>query len=127
VFALYDWCWGGGDDQWLYCEIDDRKVYSHDHGWYLPETGPDWSESAIMARVDEPHLARYAVANLDRSKLAEMSARLREPLREELVAVLSSVPASWAVSDRELEAVGFFLERRAPAVAERLDEIGGRS
>ena len=32
VFALYDWCWGGGDDQWLYCEIDDRKVYSHDHG-----------------------------------------------------------------------------------------------
>lgn len=39
LFALHDWCWGG-DDQWLYSEVADRETFSHDHGWYLPETGP---------------------------------------------------------------------------------------
>jgi hypothetical protein len=40
--------------------------------------------------------------------------------RESLVQVLRSIPASWPVSDEDLEALGWFLERRAPAVASRV-------
>jgi hypothetical protein len=124
VFALYDWCWGG-DDQWLYCETDDRKLYSHDHGWYLPENGPDWSEASLLARVDEPHPAAHPSTDLDPAELAALAARLRGPLRQPLVDLLVTVPASWPVSDADLEALGFFLERRAPAVAARLEAMTG--
>jgi hypothetical protein len=35
IYALFDWCWGD-DPQWLAVETDDHRVYSHDHGFYLP-------------------------------------------------------------------------------------------
>lgn len=126
VFALYDWCWGG-DDQWLYCEAEDRKVYSHDHGWYLPETGPDWSEATLLAHVNEPHLPRYARPGLDPTELRDLANRLSAPLRQRLVDMLITVPTSWPVADSDLEALGFFLERRAPTVAERLITMTGES
>lgn len=124
VYALYDWCWGG-DDQWLYCESDDRKVYSHDHGWYLPEIGPSWNEDSLLAHVDEPHQAHYPTEGLDAEELATLATRLRAPLRHPLVGLLETVPESWPVADEDLEALGFFLERRAPAVAARLDTMTG--
>ncbi len=123
VFALYDWCWGA-DDQWLHCESDDRKLYSHDHGMYLPD-GPAWSEAALLARVDEPHLPGYQTSGLDSDALAAFADRLDTIVRDEIVPVMSSVPASWPVSDGELETLGFFLERRAPAVAARLRALNG--
>lgn len=124
VFALYDWCWGG-DDQWLYCEAQDRKLYSHDHGWYLPETGPDWSEEALLAHVDDAHLPDYSTPGLDSTELGELTDRLNAPLRKRLVGMLMTVPTSWPVADSDLEALGFFLERRAPAVAQRLNAMTG--
>lgn len=127
VLALYDWCWGG-DDQWLYCETDDRKLYSHDHGWYLPENGPDWSEASLVARVDESHPATHPAAGLDDAEVARLADQLDSPLRAPLTDLLRSVPPSWPAFDVELEALGFFLERRAPAVAGRLRSlIGGTS
>ncbi len=126
VMALYDWCWGS-DDQWLYCETDDRKLYSHDHGWYLPEPGPDWSPDSLATRVDEPHPAGYPVTDLDAAELRRLASVLRQPVRPALLDVLGGVPASWPVADDELEAVGFFLERRAPAVAARLLTMTGGS
>lgn len=124
VYALYDWCWGG-DDQWLYCETDDRKLYSHDHGWYLPENGPDWNETTLLARVDEPHPPAHPTADLDPTELTTLAARLRAPLRQPLADLLVTVPTSWPVGDADLEALGFFLERRAPAVAARLEAMTG--
>lgn len=123
VFALYDWCWGG-DDQWLHCETDDRKLYSHDHGMYLPG-GPAWDEASLSAHVDAPHPPAYASSGLDPEALADFADRLDTITRDDLVALMSAVPASWPVSDRELEAVGFFLERRASAVAARLRALKG--
>jgi hypothetical protein len=38
----------------------------------------------------------------------------------ELAPVLNSVPASWPVTDQELDCLGWFLERRATGVAARL-------
>ncbi|MGH9264118.1 MAG: HipA family kinase [Acidimicrobiales bacterium] len=119
VLALYDWCWGG-DDQWLYCEADDRKLYSHDHGWYLPETGPNWSEATLMAHVDEPHPLTAPSSDLDKTELRQLVATLNAVTRSALADMLRDVPASWPASDTELEALGFFLERRAPAVAGRM-------
>ncbi len=118
VVALYDWCWGQ-DDQWLHCESDDRRLYSHDHGMYLPN-GPAWSAASLIANVAEPHLPGYPTSGLDGAALTDYAKRLEEITRDDIVALLSAVPASWPVSDQDLEALGYFLERRAPTVAARL-------
>jgi hypothetical protein len=118
VFAIYDWCWGG-DDQWLYCHTEDQKLYSHDHGHYLPG-GPNWSEDTLTAHVDEQHVLNSPKPGLDPAAINEFAGQLENINREKLLPILRSVPTVWAVTDTELEAVGFFLERRAPAVAERL-------
>lgn len=69
VFALYDWCWGG-DDQWLYAEPTDRQLFSHDHGWYLPETGATWDIASLNAHVDEAHPPRWSADGLDLDELS---------------------------------------------------------
>ena len=123
VFALYDWCWGG-DDQWLYAETEDSKLYSHDHGWYLPETGATWDVDALIARVGEAHMAAWPTAGLDTGEIGVFSQRLRGLTHAGLVAALRGVPMSWPVSNAELARVGWFLEHRAADVAARLEAIG---
>jgi hypothetical protein len=123
VFALYDWCWGA-DDQWLHCESDDRKVYSHDHGMYLPD-GPAWTEATLLTVVDQAHPLGHTASGVDADALNAFADRLDAIGREEIAEVMSSVPASWPASDGELATVGFFLERRAPAVAARLRALNG--
>jgi hypothetical protein len=118
VFALYDWCWGS-DDQWLYVHTDEQKLYSHDHGHYLPG-GPNWIESALIQHVDQVHQPGYSPDGLDPDALDEFASRLENVDMQELREILNSVPASYPVEDEELEALGYFLERRAPEVADRL-------
>ncbi len=126
AFAIYDWCWGG-DEQWLYAEPEDRKLYSHDHGWYLPETGPTWDVDALVNRVGEPHDASWSSMGLDSAGIAACAQRLRTLEHDELVATLGGIPKSWPVNDSELERVGWFLESRASEVAARLESMGGAS
>lgn len=123
VFTLYDWCWGG-DDQWLYAELEDKKLYSHDHGWYLPETGATWDVGALTARASEAHPAPWPTTGLDAAEIANCAQRLRALTHEALVAALRGIPESWPVSDAELAGVGWFLEHRAPDVAARLEAMG---
>lgn len=124
VFALYDWCWGG-DEQWLYSTSDENRTFSHDHGWYLPEIGPRWTEQALDQHVDEPHELGLPTTQLDRSEALRMVRRLRNLTRTNLCDILCSIPRSWPASDSELECVGWFLERRVHPVADRLEAIGG--
>lgn len=124
VFALYDWCWGG-DDQWLYAELDDRKLFSHDHGWYFPDSGNNWSVATLEAQADEPHPPRWPSGHLDGRELERLAAVLRLLPQEKLVEALMDIPETWPVSDAELEALGCFLEYRAPRVADRLDALRG--
>ncbi|WP_420619465.1 HipA family kinase [Candidatus Poriferisocius sp.] len=125
VFALYDWCWGG-DDQWLYSASDDKKLFSHDHGFYLPE-GPRWTEHSLVERVDDPRRLTSSVDGLDASELSQLSARLRQLEADALADALRTIPRGWPVTDEELEAVGWFLQRRAAPVADRLDGYSGRA
>ena len=119
VYALHDWCWGN-DTQWLYAAENEYQVFSHDHGHFLPG-GPNWTRGALTTHVDEPHvLSRPAPEGVNFQGIAD---RLREVSRDSIAQIIQSVPASWEVSNSELEALGFFLERRAPAVAERLPEV----
>jgi len=126
VLSLYDWCWGG-DPQWLYNAGDDQKLYSHDHGWYFPPEGPDWTEPELLNQVDQPHEFAHPTDGLDMNAVEEFAMKLEQLSKDNLLPILNSVPMSWPVSDSELEALGFFLERRAPAVAGRLRKINGGS
>jgi hypothetical protein len=124
-FALYDWCWGG-DVQGLLDISDDRRFYSHDHGWFLPPEGRSWNVAELEAKVDEPHELPTDGAGLDFLAVAATAGQLEKVTRSDLEGMLEKIPRDWPVSNDELEAVGFFLERRAPAVAERLrSRFGG--
>lgn len=98
----------------------DRRLHSHDHGWYLPETGPDWTEEALRRRMDEPHVPQYPSQGLDAGEVARLAAALDDVSSADLRAVLQTVPAAWPVTGRELAALGSFIQRRAAAVAQRL-------
>ena len=125
VLALYDWCWGG-DPQWLYSTADENRIFSHDHGWYLPEVGSGWTEQALVHRVDEPHEFNGPTTLLDQGETSRLARRLRSLTRADLCGILCNLPYEWPVTDSELECVGWFLERRAHPVARRLQaSIGG--
>ena len=119
--ALYDWCWGG-DAQWLYVESDDNQYYSHDHGWYLPPKGATWTKDAIQDKKDEPHVLQCQEQNLESNAVEEVVGALQDVDRNDILATLSTIPTSWNVTDEGLEAVGYFLENRAPQVADRLTQ-----
>jgi hypothetical protein len=119
IFALYDWCWGS-DEQWLHCTTDDWRIYSHDHGWYLPPSGPSWDAASLMTSVHVPHPLPADAAGLDSETAADVASRLDALDRTAVRDVLMGVPLAWGVEDTDLEVLGWFLEERAPDVAARL-------
>lgn len=119
VYAVYDWCWGG-DAQWLYAQSDDQKIHSHDHGWYLPPIGPDWTRDELLGQVNVPHTLTTDAAGVSAEAVTETAHVLESVSRAAIADVLRRVPTSWPVTTEELEALGYFLERRAPEVAQRL-------
>ena len=121
VYALFDWCYGS-DQQWLYDIDDDRRIYSHDHGLYFP-SGWAHDSSALSATVDDPHPLPDASAGLSPTAIEETAQRLDAVTRPQLASILERVPTTWPVSDEVLEAVGWFLERRAPGVARRVRDL----
>ena len=126
ICALYDWCWGN-DPQWLMDLSDEHRFYSHDHGHYLPG-GPGWTAQSLGAHVDQAHTYNDKNVTLDKTAANTCADRLRTLTRQDLVEVLSSIPADWAgVSDAELECLGFFLERRLQPVADRLVARAGET
>ncbi|MCY3968274.1 MAG: hypothetical protein OXE04_01770 [bacterium] len=125
AIAIYDWCWGG-DYQWLYAETEDRKLYSHDHGWYLPENGAEWSVDGLKTHVGQPHVLGCLQSDVDAAEAGSFATRLQHLQPQTIADTLRRIPASWPVSDAELERVGWFLECRAPEVAARLVEMGDR-
>ena len=119
IFALYDWCWGS-DEQWLVSTTSENSTFSHDHGWYFPPPGPKWEPQALRDNVDTPHPLGQSAEGLERSEVERVSAALDAVTRDELAEILRRVPVQWPRDDNELETLGWFLERRAAGVANRL-------
>jgi hypothetical protein len=124
ILAIHDWCWAQ-DLQWLVAEADDHRYYSHDHGHYFP-SGPGWSADELQRRVDEAHEMADPDTNLDVGAIDGICGALGGLSRDAIAAPLAAIPAEWPITDNELECVGFFLEMRAPQVAERLRRRFGR-
>jgi len=122
IYALYDWCWGC-DDQWLHCVTSDKEIYSHDHGCYLPPSGHKWDVPSLQKNVDIPHLLGVSPIGLSNHAIEAVAQSLEKVDKSGLLQILRTVPTSWPVHDNELETLGWFLERRAPAVAARLRNL----
>lgn len=118
-FALFDWCWGG-DPQGLLAMDQKEAYYSHDHGWFLPPNGPAWDAASLRANVDVPHEFGDDISGLDPAEVKRIAQRLDTITRDELIGVVTNIPANWPVTNEDLEHVGAFLEVRAPVVADRL-------
>lgn len=125
IFALFDWCWGG-DVQWLYQATAESRIYSHDHGWYLPPEGPSWTIDQLVATVDHSHALGLPTDGLDAEELDRLADALEAIGESALSPVLRAVPTDWPVTDEELEAVGWYLERRAAATAGRMRDMAGK-
>lgn len=127
ILALYDWCWGG-DQQWLVSTSAENQYFSHDHGWYLPPTGPLWTAADMQATIDEAHALADPGDAISEGIADEVARKLEGVTHDHLVAALRPIPTSWAVADTELEMAGFYLEYRASSVAARLRArfVGGR-
>lgn len=119
VYALVDWCFGE-DLQWLLHVNDQWRLYSHDHGWYLPPGGPDWTVDLLRATADLAKPLPDSASGLDRAHLSAVADKLEGVSRDALQKILMEVPASWPVTDAELDCLGWYLEHRAPQVAARL-------
>jgi len=107
---LYDWC-HGSDQQFLYDNADDRRVFSHDHGHYFPH-GPGWTESSLSSGIDIPCLISGVHDRFEDALVDRASDALASVSRDQLVAVLGLIPASLPVTDHELVSLGYFLEHR---------------
>ena len=123
IITAYDWCWGS-DAQWLVSADDDSRYYSHDHGHYLPG-GPNWTSEQLVASVDDAHEYQDPGDGLDLVAMTDVIEKLSAVGRDDLAKILRRVPPEWDVSDDELETLGFFLERRGAAAAERLRQRFG--
>ena len=123
VYALYDWCFGM-DPQWLQDLDNDYMMFSHDHGLYFPPlTQGGWTREELLSRADDPHELSDPRDGLQSEEAKRVALALEQVSRDVLAEVLRSVPASWPVSDTELEDLGWFLEHRAAGVAERVRNL----
>ncbi len=125
-YALYDLCWGA-NPHWLISLNDDFNYYSHDHGFYLPPSGPNWNISAIQYCLDEAHELPDKRHRFDQETIEKVVSCLFNITKESLIDALSAIPRSWPVTDHELEEVGLFIERRIPGVVKRLkNRVGSK-
>ena len=86
-------------------------------------TGP---KADLVSNVDAAHELTLDPSGLDLDEIARVAGLLEAVTRDQLRSILIAVPSEWGVPNDDLEAVGFFLERRAPAVAGRMRAIAAK-
>lgn len=79
-------------------------------------------EPGASLRADDPTISRHSFPqpNSVEGHLKEMVSAISAVTRASLEAILKGVPASWPVSDEELETLGWFLMKRRKGVLTRL-------
>lgn len=119
ILAMWDLCWGR-DEQWLTDGTADERYYSHDHGLFLDPSAGVWGTAEFEALAVEPRPLPDDWKDIDNATAAAVSNDLRRLTMGTITEVLRCVPKSWPVSDEQLESIGYFLQVRAPAVAQRV-------
>jgi hypothetical protein len=122
VFALVDWLYGD-DVQWLYDTADDWMLYSHDHGWYLPPGGAEWTVEQLRATVSSPGASLGDTAGLDSNELLRLATAIEAVPDAAVAGVLSAVPPDWAVPSSDLDCLGWYIAERRSPVAARIRAI----
>lgn len=122
LLALWDWCLGD-DEQWLYEAASSSSIWSYDHGLWFTTGEGDWDTRVLQSLVGVDGSFRSPPAGLNRTRLHEVADRLLTVTREELLGAMSEVPVEWGVPTADLEAMGWLLYRRAPAVAQRMRDL----
>lgn len=118
LLALWDWCLGD-DEQWLYDASNSSSIWSYDHGLWFTTGEGDWTPAVLERMVDLDGTFQAAPPGLDRVRMLEVAQLLEAITPDDLLTVMSAVPVDWSASDSDLEAMAWFLYRRAPGVAER--------
>jgi hypothetical protein len=122
VFAIVDW-FNGSDVQWLHDAADDWKLHSHDHGWYLPPSGPDWTVDQLRATVAIPQQPLGDPAGLDADELNRLASAIEAVTDDQIAEVLSAVPPQWGVAPGDLDCLKWYLAERRRPVASRLRSL----
>ena len=108
--------------QWLYDANDDMTTWSHDHGHFLPGS-PDWTVETLKQHLDTPRPVPNTTSNLNPNSLESAADSLELLSRGQIAGVIKRIPMAWAVSDEELEYLGYFLEYRTQPTADRLRHL----
>ena len=124
LIALFELCFGG-DLQWLCDKQNDMSIFTHDHGHYLPPNGGSFNVELMKQVVDTQHPFPIQIEGLLPADLAYYADQIEALQRSTLVDIMNEVPISWAVTNEDLETLGWFLERRRPLVAKRLRDMSG--
>ncbi|HQZ69272.1 MAG TPA: hypothetical protein PLY87_29500, partial [Planctomycetaceae bacterium] len=90
---------------------------------YCGLRSPDWTIESLLEEHEVAHSLDTPREGLDYNESLRVADALENLTVSELKAVLCGIPASWPVSDRELETLGFFLDLRRLPVARRIRQL----
>nr|WP_146081342.1 hypothetical protein [Pseudoclavibacter sp. RFBI5] len=121
ILGLWDLCLGG-DPQWLHAADDDYSIWSFDHGFWLAGEA-DWTVASIERVGDRAWLQELDARRLSRASLLSTAEAIRGLQIDSVEAVVRGVPLSWDTSQHEMSELARVLCGRAPAVADRLDQL----
>jgi len=111
---LYGW-FEASDHQFLYEDAAPFRVYSVDHGHFLPG-GPAWTRKSLRtALAPIPDAQIVGGMRMGKALLAEMSkvcSGLRGINDAEIVRAVAAPPSSWGVTVPERVALGRYLSAR---------------
>lgn len=116
--AMWD-LFAGFDDQWLYEAGNNHSIWSFDHGLWLYTEASDWTPELLQRQVHKPN-ERPDDELLSPDALELASLELSAVTHEQILNALCAVPTEWQIPNYDLGALGWFINTRLPAVAERL-------
>jgi len=124
--GLWDLC-VGEDEQWLYDSSASYSIWSYDHGFWFTTGEGDWDAEVLQRLLGVANELKDLPHDVDREELDRVADAIAALTPQQLLGVMSAVPVEWGTSDRDLEAMAWFLFNRRDAVAFRLRQIASAS
>ena len=120
---LYSWT-DSADEQVLYRQDPlPVLVYSHDHGYFLPPPGPEWTVDTLKAGKPPVKKPFFNFCGLSPGDYREPIQRIAALQKTDIASAVCRAPAEWVVSEDERCAVAGYLWARIPQV---IDVFGRR-